>query len=338
MSYQYLQADEMIKSTRVFGGQHASPAASPLHVAWGIDQNFLFGCGVSITSILLHNREMDFVFHVFIDAISDDDARRFSEVAEAYRTTVEIHIVNCERLKAFPTTKNWSVAMYFRFVIGDYFIGRQDKILYLDADIVCKGDIRGLADTDLSGCVAGAVAERDRAWWSARAESLACPELARGYFNSGVLLIDICRWQSEHVSGKAMEMLSDSAITRRLSYMDQDILNMILLDKVRFLAGKYNTQFSLNYELKPHFVSPIEQDTVLIHYVGPTKPWHAWASYPSAQPFIEAKAASPWQSVPLMKPGNSNYARYCAKHSFKQRRPLAGVWNYLYYFYLKMVK
>ncbi|MFL4703239.1 hypothetical protein [Escherichia coli] len=25
---------------------------------------------------------------------------------------------------------------------------------------------------------------------------------------------------------------------------------------------------------------------VLIHYVGPTKPWHYWASYPSAQPFI----------------------------------------------------
>ncbi|EMB4324134.1 lipopolysaccharide 3-alpha-galactosyltransferase [Pluralibacter gergoviae] len=337
MSYQYLPADEMIKSTRVYGGQPSS-AETPLHVAWGIDQNFLFGCGVSITSILQHNPAMAFVFHVFIDAISDADARRFAELADRYQTTVEIHIVNCERLKAFPTTKNWSVAMYFRFVIGDYFIGRQEKILYLDADIVCKGDIRGLAEADLMDCVAGAVAERDAAWWAIRADSLDCPALAQGYFNSGVLLIDIRRWQSEHVSGKAMEMLSDSAITRRLSYMDQDILNMILLGKVRFLDGKYNTQFSLNYELKPRFVSPITAETVLIHYVGPTKPWHAWACYPSAQPFMAAKAASPWQAVPLMKPGNSNYARYCAKHNFKQRRPLAGVLNYLYYFYLKIVK
>jgi lipopolysaccharide biosynthesis glycosyltransferase len=43
--------------------------------------------------------------------------------------------VNCERLKALPTTKNWSIAMYFRFVIADYFIDQQDKILYLDADL-----------------------------------------------------------------------------------------------------------------------------------------------------------------------------------------------------------
>ena len=338
MSYQYLHAEEMIKSTRAFSGQSASDAASPLHVAWGIDQNFLFGCGVSITSILQHNPDMAFAFHVFIDAISEEDVQRFAELAERYRTTVEIHIVDCERLKAFPTTKNWSVAMYFRFVIGDYFAGRQARILYLDADIVCKGDIRGLAEADLAGCVAGAVAERDEKWWAMRAGSLACPALAGGYFNSGVLLIDIQRWQAERVSGKAMEMLSDSAITRRLSYMDQDILNMILLGKVKFLDAKYNTQFSLNYELKPRYVSPIVEETVLIHYVGPTKPWHYWASYPSAQPFIAARAASPWRAVPLMKPGNANYARYCAKHNFKQRRPLAGVLNYLYYFYLKIVK
>ncbi|MGU0042771.1 glycosyltransferase [Escherichia coli] len=38
------------------------------------------------------------------------------------------------------------------------------------------------------------------------------------------------------------------------------------------MDAKYNTQFSLNYELKKSFVCPINDETVLIHYVGPTKP------------------------------------------------------------------
>ncbi|XPE67440.1 glycosyltransferase [Shigella flexneri] len=36
------------------------------------------------------------------------------------------------------------------------------------------------------------------------------------------------------------------------------------------MYAKYNTQFSLNYELKKSFVCPINDETVLIHYVGPT--------------------------------------------------------------------
>lgn len=120
--------------------------------------------------------------------------------------------------------------------------------------------------------------------------------------------------------------------------MDQDILNLILSGKVKFIDAKYNTQFSLNYELKKSFVCPINDETVLIHYVGPTKPWHYWAGYPSAQPFINAKEASPWKNEPFMRPINSNYARYCAKHNFKQNEPINGIMNYIYYFYLKIIK
>ena len=122
-----------------------------------------------------------------------------------------------------------------------------------------------------------------------------------------------------------MSLLSDKNVTRKLSFMDQDILNIILSGKVTFIDAKYNTQFSLNYELKETFINPIHAGTVLIHY-------------PSAAPFLTAKAASPWKDLPLLKPGNANYARYCAKHNFKNNKPLAGIMNYIYYFYLRVVR
>lgn len=43
------------------------------YVAYGIDKNFLFGCGVLIMLVLLYNNDVSFVFYVFIDDISEAD-------------------------------------------------------------------------------------------------------------------------------------------------------------------------------------------------------------------------------------------------------------------------
>ncbi len=48
-----------------------------LDIAFGIDRNFLFGCGVAIASILLNNSEISCEFHVFTDYISDKDKLYF---------------------------------------------------------------------------------------------------------------------------------------------------------------------------------------------------------------------------------------------------------------------
>lgn len=47
---------------------------------------------------------------------------------------------------------------------------------------------------------------------------------------------------------------------------------MLLVGKARFIGKKFNTQFSINYELKRDVVNPVDENTVFIHYIGPTKP------------------------------------------------------------------
>lgn len=336
MNYQHLVADDYIKQTMCFDNSTASADVKPLHIAYGIDKNFIFGCGVSISSILLNNQNGAFAFHVFVDVMTSDEMNLFSQLAADYNTCINIHIVNCDKLASFPTTKNWSVATYFRFIIGDYFIGRQERILFMDADIMCQGDISELVTLPLEDNVAAVVPERDNMWWKSRAIGLDCPMLLNGYFNAGFLLINVTRWAQEYVSARALEMLSDKKISEKLLYLDQDLLNVALAGKVKFIDVKFNTQFSLNYELKSQFVYPITDDTVLIHFIGPTKPWHAWANYPSVAPFLRAKENSPWRDKPLQQPGNSNYARYSAKHYFKQGNVVAGIKNYLHYILFKM--
>ena len=316
-----------------------SKSDNTFNIAFGIDKNFLFGCGVAIASILLNNKTVDFEFHVFTDYFSDEDKLRFSELAGQYNTCIKVYLINCDKLKTLPYTKNWSYATYFRFVIADYFYHKIDKLLYLDADIACKGSIQELVDyTFAENEIAAVVTERDIEWWTNRANTLTTPELVSGYFNAGFLLININEWQKNDISTRAIEMLRIPEWVEKITHLDQDVLNVLLAGKVNFIDGKYNTRFSINYELKDDVVNPVNDNTVFIHYVGPTKPWHEWASYPVSQSFLEAKNSSPWRSVDLLKPVNSNQYRYCAKHKFRQGKTLQGIMSYINYYKNKIIK
>lgn len=313
---------------------------SSLHISYGIDRNFLYGCGISIASLLKTNSDISFSFHVFTDYFDDEQSRLFKALAEQYKTSIKIYLVDCEQLKSLPSTKNWSYATYFRFIIADYFSNQLERMIYMDADIMCQGSLRPLLDIQFEyDQVAAVVPERDSVWWQKRADALGIPSIASGYFNAGFLVLNLVNWSKFDISTKAMELLSQDSVKAKLSYLDQDILNMLLTGKVIYLDGKYNTQYSINYELqKGKKENPITPDTVLIHYIGPTKPWHEWASYPTAQSFVDAKNASPWKDIPLLKAKSSNHLRYCAKHLFNQGKVVAGIKNNLQYFWVKLNK
>lgn len=339
MSKTYFNETEVIRTIMDFN--HAEGAnENAFNVAYGIDKNFLFGCGVSIASVLLSNPSYRFVFHVFTDSFSDEDRRKFDALAAQYKTHISVYLIDCEKLKSLPSTKNWTYAIYFRFIIFDYFADRLDRILYLDADIVCQNSVDELFNLDFCGHVCAVVAEGEAPWWKKRAEALRRSGIENGYFNTGFLFVDLHAWKSESITLQAIEMLQEPEVAHLVSFPDQDVLNMIFEGNILFLDKKYNTQFSLNYELKKKgsFVVPINEHTVFIHYIGPTKPWHNWAVYESAKSFFSAKSHSPWKEYPLLMPVNSNQYRYCAKHMANQGKLWRSVCSYTNYYIAKLKK
>ena len=338
MSLTYFNENETISAIIEYN-YNTKADANSFNIAYGIDKNFLYGCGSSIASILLNNNKENLAFHVFTDYFGDAERAKFDALARQYQSCIKIYIVDCEKLKSFPSTKNWSYATYFRFIIADYFATKTNKVLYLDADIICQGSIHELIELTFDDTeIAAVVMEGEEEWWAKRATSLCVPALSTGYFNAGFLLIHIPQWTKAKISEQAVTMLSDPKVTAIISHLDQDVLNMILVGRVRFIHEKYNTRFSINYELKESFQNPINEETVLIHYIGPTKPWHNWANYPVSDSFIKAKEASPWSSDELLKPENSNQSRYSAKHHFKQGNFKKGITSYIRYYYYKFLE
>ncbi len=62
-------------------------------------------------------------------------------------------------------------------------------------------------------------------------------------------------------------MLRDPDWVSKITHLDQDVLNVLLNGKVKFISEKYNTRYSINYELKDKVDNPVNDDTVFIHYV-----------------------------------------------------------------------
>ncbi|MBS4429999.1 lipopolysaccharide 3-alpha-galactosyltransferase [Pectobacterium punjabense] len=333
----YFDKEKVIKNVHSFSYSKKKPE---LNIAFGTDEKFIYGCAIAIASTLLKNQDHCLSFHVFTDKISDSDKAKFQEMAKQYNTTINIYIVDCSWLKTLPETKLWSYAIYFRFIIADYFHGVLDKVLYLDADIICNGSLQELIELDVSNHISAAVLDGDRHWWSERAQKFNHPELSNGYFNSGVLLIEVNNWHQAAVTENSMRFLTDPKMKKIITHPDQDVLNILLAGKFCHLENKYNTQFSINYELKySHGESaptPISSETIFIHYIGPTKPWHKWAAnYSCTKYFLKAKEHSPWKNESLLDAVTASNMRYCAKHQFHNGEIIRGTLSFFKYLYKK---
>ena len=65
-----------------------------LNVSYGIDKNFLYGAGVSISSVLINNSDINFVFHVFTDYMDDDYLKSFNETAKQFNTSIIVYLID----------------------------------------------------------------------------------------------------------------------------------------------------------------------------------------------------------------------------------------------------
>ncbi|HHQ4053781.1 TPA: glycosyltransferase, partial [Citrobacter freundii] len=131
------------------------------NIAWGVDKNFMFGAAISMTSVLLHNRGLNIHFHLFTDYLDDDYQQRIIKLAKQFSTNISIYVMDAEGLKVLPSGHAWSHAMYFRFVAFEYLGEKIDSLLYIDADVMCKGSLIELSQIDINQHVAAVVTDVD---------------------------------------------------------------------------------------------------------------------------------------------------------------------------------
>lgn len=167
---------------------------------------------------------------------------------------------------------------YYRYIIPDLFPNLK-KVIYLDVDVIVQCDIRELYGIDLEDNYIGAV-NHPKYLWDENPDfyrivsqlELDNPYL---YVNSGVLLINCEKWRADRVSEKLMQQTI--ARKDRITWCDQDIINLVMQGKIKELPWSFNAILT---HFAKHEHSP--RDAKIIHYAGPRKPWNSLCPLRSA--------------------------------------------------------
>ena len=252
--------------------------------------------GVLMTSIVVNNSKENIVFHIITRNIDTEQLKYLASFSNKYFIDINIYIIDSNYFKNLPTTSYISQATYNRFLIPLLLKGITSKVLYLDADIICLGNIKQIFNIKLDNITAGVIEESNNYVVQQQIKNLELQ--SNKYFNAGVLYINIDRWIERDINAKIINIINTR---NNLEFMDQDILNIVLEDDCKYIDKIYNYTFDVRYKIN-RYVYDLPKNIVFLHYVGKFKPWQEWCLHPAREFFREYAIKSLWKDIPWSKP------------------------------------
>jgi lipopolysaccharide biosynthesis glycosyltransferase len=317
-------------------GSNALAAKPTFHVAFCIDNRYFRSMGATIMSLIAHNPDIHFVFHIFAFAVSDTHRRKLSELESRFKVGTHVHLIDPAIFKEFAhftESSYYSPSIFTRLLIPAVLQGTVDRVLYLDADILCVGRVDELVELDIRDTVAVVVPDAEAT--TAR-RTVALNLKQPKYFNSGVMYMNVDLWMANRITESTIDAILKDG--KNFRFPDQDALNVVLDGRAIFIDKKWNYLYGLIGDLdadkrKMNIVG----DAVFIHFAGAVKPWNNWSGHESRELFLKYHAISPWSDMPLDdKPQNYKEMRMFSRFLFKRSQFVDSAAWYLRYLSKKM--
>ena len=319
-------------------GVEGRDGGASFHIAFCVDNRYFRAMGATIASIVANNPGRHFTFHVLAFEASDDHRARLARLETMYPVKTELHLIDPQSFRQFSHflgNSHYSLSIFTRLLIPTVLRGKADRVLYLDADILCVGLLDEIIALDVSDDIAVVVPDAP-VTTARRVAALALPHAE--YFNSGVMLINIEKWIAAGITEQVMEVLLDS--TRELRFTDQDALNIVLNGRARYISPRWNYLYDLIHDLNVNKIAmrPLGK-AALIHFAGAVKPWTDWSGHDARHLFRKYSMLSPWADIPLdPEPRNTKEMRMHSRFLFRQGKPLRSFRWYLRYLKTRTAK
>ena len=281
-----------------------------IHIVLCFDSGFVMPSGVMMYSVCVNNKEEKIVFHAIIDeSVSVVEKRNLTEmIAQFNQKRLEFYEVSSKLTENLPFFHRATItrSTYYRLFLTEILPKTISKVLYIDGDCIVRHSLYSLWNIDLDGFALAAAFDVFEAHIEYYNRLRYPYEL--GYFNAGVLLINLEYWRSQNLINEYAEYYNN--YPDRIKFEDQDVLNVVLKDKKKFFPIKYNFQsFFLNNDYKwdfwKHEAEYIDalRDPVIVHYTSVFKPWNAYIRehHPFSSTFYKYQGQTIWKNMRLEK-------------------------------------
>lgn len=245
---------------------------------------------VFLSSVLDHiSEKYSYNYIILSDDISEENKLTISKMIAPYRNFYVQYYSPKEHLQGinlFMNNSVYTIDMYYRAVVP-YALKNHDKALILDVDMICMDDPAKLYFEDIENYYAGAVKDVVYQGWlngfvsDAKAYAIDTLKLNNpyNYCNTGVLLMNLKKIRENF----AEEYVRGFINTHKFRVYEQDTLNVLYQDKMKFINPRWNLFAYTNYGVKDSVNLAVytdeqayqvaRKDPGFIHYAAHPKPW-----------------------------------------------------------------
>jgi lipopolysaccharide biosynthesis glycosyltransferase len=270
-------------TTTVAPTEATAATEQPIVVATVCDDNYVTGLAVMVRSLLENLRdEPPIVLHV-IGAIGEENRRRLTSSWPYERLTVHWANPDVSEFTDLPVLHKLNHTTYLRLRLPELVPG--DRVLFIDADILVRRDVRELWDADFGehpivGVKDLSMPTADRA--VERWEPLGL-DADQPYINAGLMLIDLAAWRTEDWSPTVVRYVRE----HRPEFCEQEAFNVVLGRRIGLFDPRWNALHEAFAKSRIAGLDPREHERLrlapwLVHFTGPLKPWHWGCDHPFA--------------------------------------------------------
>ena len=237
-------------------------------IFFAVDDGYMPFLAVALES-LIDNASRNYYYSIKIlyTNINEDNKKKINKYQ---RDNVNIEFVDLnyyiEEVKDKLYTRDYyTKTTYFRLFIANLY-PQYNKAIYLDSDIVVKGDISELYNQEMGDNLLAAAPDdviQTTKVFQEYAEKVVGVADYRNYFNAGILLMNLDEFRRFKFQEKFLYLLETIKFTVA---QDQDYLNRLCKGKVKIIHKGWDRMPIANDDL------PLEQIKI-IHYNLADKPW-----------------------------------------------------------------
>lgn len=237
-------------------------------IFFATDNNYFPYMVVTIKSILDNaSKDYFYSFHVLETSIDENNKKNVEKILTENSSIEYVNIKEyIEKIKEDLQLRDYySFETYYRFFIDSLF-PQYDKVIYLDCDIIVKGDISELYNKNISNYLVAAVQDQVMIKYKifgTYVEKVLGVKTKKD-FNAGVLLMNTKMFRAYNVQKRFFQLIK---MYKFKVTQDEDYLNVICKNKVKYLDYGWN---KMPFDDKRFNCKKVN----LIHYNLNWKPWH----------------------------------------------------------------
>lgn len=240
-----------------------------INILVSTDDNYVMPTCVLLESIF-DNQNEEIGVYLLWSNLSSTSIETINKIANGKRKNIHFIKIDDGIFAELKTKDYISKETYFRLMASKYLPKDMERILWLDSDMIIRGDISKLYNMNFDGnaVIACPHGNAMKATIDVNCKNIGI-KYREQYFNAGMMLCNLCKWKQMDIEQKIREISSKKL---KMEFPGQDLTNLVFNGSVKCVDFiKYNCMIhSLDCE---NLLNKAKAEALIVHFVGRAKPW-----------------------------------------------------------------